>query len=301
MQARLTVRLPEGAAIVRMVPAGESLRIGRSEACDLRVDHPSVSRRHAELRGEDGAWRLLDCASKNGSFVDGARVAGTQPAAVPPTAWLRLGDVYCEFVVLDDDQAAAAEAVRRAQRRAATAHTARIDGAGRIHELLDASLAGVIELAQCERGFVLLRSDGGYTVAASQSLEPSALSGREFSGSVGAVQASMRARRSIIVNDVAGEAWLSSRASVVASRLSALVCMPLLDAEQVLGAIYADRTRPGMPLTTLDQELLEAFSEHAALWIAARRASEGLLLEDGARGARGAWEQVLAAHRAEGM
>ena len=39
---------------------------------------------------------------------------------------------------------------------------------------------------------------------------------------------------------------------------------------------FADRTREGPPVTTLDLELLEAFAEHVALWISARRASDAL-------------------------
>lgn len=51
-----------------------SLTIGRSRECDLALDDPSVSRRHAELRVEGGAWVLTDLRSTNGTFVNGKRV-----------------------------------------------------------------------------------------------------------------------------------------------------------------------------------------------------------------------------------
>ena len=95
--------------------------------------------------------------------------------------------------------------------------------------------------------------------------------------------------------DIGSEPWLASRESVVAGGLQTLVCLPLLDGGQAFGAIYADRTRPGPPVTTLDLELLEAFSEHAALWIAARRATAAL--ERAAEAAP--WEAILAAHAGE--
>jgi pSer/pThr/pTyr-binding forkhead associated (FHA) protein len=53
--------------------------IGRHPLSDLRFDpyHDlDVSTRHAELRGIDGVWTLLDQQSTNGTFVNGARVAG---------------------------------------------------------------------------------------------------------------------------------------------------------------------------------------------------------------------------------
>jgi hypothetical protein len=50
-------------------------RIGRSVAADIRLDHPSVSRRHALLISEPGAsLRVLDDRSLNGVFVNGDSV-----------------------------------------------------------------------------------------------------------------------------------------------------------------------------------------------------------------------------------
>ena len=49
-------------------------RIGRSLAADVRLDDPTISRRHALIvRGPDGV-RVLDDRSLNGVFVNGARV-----------------------------------------------------------------------------------------------------------------------------------------------------------------------------------------------------------------------------------
>ncbi len=49
-------------------------RIGRSLAADVRLDDPTISRRHALIvRGPDGA-RLLDDRSLNGVFVNDERV-----------------------------------------------------------------------------------------------------------------------------------------------------------------------------------------------------------------------------------
>ena len=49
-------------------------RIGRSLAADVRLDDPTISRRHAlVVRGPDGV-RVLDDRSLNGVFVNGERV-----------------------------------------------------------------------------------------------------------------------------------------------------------------------------------------------------------------------------------
>lgn len=53
-------------------------RIGRSATADLRLDDPTVSRRHAlVVRTEEGDLRALDDRSLNGLFVNGQRVEWT--------------------------------------------------------------------------------------------------------------------------------------------------------------------------------------------------------------------------------
>jgi hypothetical protein len=50
-------------------------RIGRSVSADLRLDDPSVSRRHALIVSEPGeALRVLDDRSLNGVYINGDEV-----------------------------------------------------------------------------------------------------------------------------------------------------------------------------------------------------------------------------------
>lgn len=60
-------------AVVRLEPGWS--RIGRSGAADVRLDHATVSRRHALIvLTESGKLRALDDRSLNGLFVNGKRV-----------------------------------------------------------------------------------------------------------------------------------------------------------------------------------------------------------------------------------
>ena len=58
----------------RTVLSGSRLVIGRSRDCDVTVEDPNVSRRHAELRNQDGHWVVADLGSTNGVKVNGHRV-----------------------------------------------------------------------------------------------------------------------------------------------------------------------------------------------------------------------------------
>lgn len=280
MQARLIAYVPEGAAIARIVAPGSRLRIGRGEDCDLCIPHGSISRRHAELRATpEGGWRLVDLDSKNGTFVNGARIG---EETIAGGAWLRFGDVHCEFATLDS-QAAEAQVRRwRDRRTQATALTARIDALGqpdaavpgRSQALLDHSLRAVVELAQCSRGFVLVVENGRYRVAAQLVLDPALAAPDGFGGSHAAVARALNTREPVVFNDIGQAAWLADRQSVASAGLRTLVALPLLDGQRALGVIYADRREAGAPLTTLDVELLQAFAERCALWIAAQREAD---------------------------
>ena len=48
--------------------------LGRSASCDVRLDDPNVSRRHAELRQQGTSYWIVDLDSTNGVEVNGARV-----------------------------------------------------------------------------------------------------------------------------------------------------------------------------------------------------------------------------------
>ena len=49
--------------------------LGRSRECDIQVEDPNVSRRHAELRQEGATYWIVDLDSTNGVEVNGRRVS----------------------------------------------------------------------------------------------------------------------------------------------------------------------------------------------------------------------------------
>ena len=48
--------------------------LGRSRDCDVVLDDPNVSRRHAELRREGDGWVIADLGSTNGVKLNGRQV-----------------------------------------------------------------------------------------------------------------------------------------------------------------------------------------------------------------------------------
>jgi DNA segregation ATPase FtsK/SpoIIIE, S-DNA-T family len=109
--------LPAGPALVVVagpdagrtlpLPPGESV-LGRDAGCELVLDDPSLSGRHAALHlGTDGLV-VRDLGSRNGTWVEGAAVTGA--TVLQPGATLRLGATLLRAVaVLPDDRTPGAD------------------------------------------------------------------------------------------------------------------------------------------------------------------------------------------------
>ena len=78
----------------RSVLTGSRVLIGRSRDCDITLEDPNSSRRHAELRNEDGSWIVTDLGSTNGVKVNGRRV---QEAVLQPGDELAFGLARLRF------------------------------------------------------------------------------------------------------------------------------------------------------------------------------------------------------------
>src|SRR5512138_468829 len=69
----IRVRVEDSAGKARVLEFREAFVIGRSDDCGVAIVDEFVSRRHAEVRYEDGAWQIRDLGSRNGIFVDAVR------------------------------------------------------------------------------------------------------------------------------------------------------------------------------------------------------------------------------------
>ena len=75
-----------GAMLTRPLPAEGELLLGRDPECDLKLDHPRISRRHARLLVAGGDVHIEDLGSTNGLKIAGAQFE--RGASVP----LHVGD-----------------------------------------------------------------------------------------------------------------------------------------------------------------------------------------------------------------
>jgi hypothetical protein len=83
LSSRLRARADDAVQPLPLLPLDWSgstthLLVGRGSWCDLVIGGETVSRRHAELFFREGSWVLVDLDSKNGTYLNGARVQRSQ-------------------------------------------------------------------------------------------------------------------------------------------------------------------------------------------------------------------------------
>lgn len=72
--------------------------IGRAKSCDIRIDHPAVSRNHATLsRDVSGQWTLADLNSSNGIFINGKKLKSGRKIKIKPGDLIGMGP--CEITL----------------------------------------------------------------------------------------------------------------------------------------------------------------------------------------------------------
>jgi pSer/pThr/pTyr-binding forkhead associated (FHA) protein len=71
-----------------------TVTIGRSRECDISIPDPNVSRRHAEIKQEEGGYFIVDLGSTNGTALNGKRVTR---ARLEPKDRIVLGETEVVF------------------------------------------------------------------------------------------------------------------------------------------------------------------------------------------------------------
>lgn len=279
------------------LPDHEPQLIGRSSEA-LPLMDTTVSRRHAELTPDDGAWYIRDLESQNGTYVNGVKIA--ERLRLRPGDQVRTGSTLFVFGqtetkdpevirVLRTDQidssiertmSSNADSVLMSEpepRAAAVDHLRVIYRLTTIttqvtdrQELLRQVMEVIFSEFKPERGFIVLLGDD-------ESLAPTvvkyATAPRDFD------DAKIHVSRTILQHVVGkGEGVLSSNAmtdprfakgdSVQRGHIRSAVCSPIKFRDKVYGAIYVDSSIANYTFTAEQLALLNAIGQHAGLALA---------------------------------
>jgi len=129
--------------------------IGRTGANELPLPDTRISRRHARIVLEGGAYIIEDLQSSHGVFVNGTRVERQQLAAADRIDF-GFADSY-QLVFRLDEGALEAGAGGLARLRATLELARAMQAALSTDDVLDMVVRAALEVTGCERGFLLLR------------------------------------------------------------------------------------------------------------------------------------------------
>jgi len=110
------VEVGTAAGTTRIPLMSEQITIGRAAENDVVLaDDVACSRVHATLRRVDVGWVVEDLGSRNGTYVNGARLAA--PAVLGPKDIVHLGSATLRLATLPDDGMTAEEPEQARRRR----------------------------------------------------------------------------------------------------------------------------------------------------------------------------------------
>ena len=136
------------------IPLGGTVTIGRAEGNDIRIEDPSISRRHArilvEWDGDERRTLIEDAGSSYGTRVDGEPVESARP--LRPGAQIRLGESELRMIERDEEAPGAAAPKTVHMAAASTGVLQRADPASSSDELRPRARGGLAIKRLSERG-----------------------------------------------------------------------------------------------------------------------------------------------------
>ena len=72
---KLTLITKKDSKDIKQLELGKSYVIGRTDESDIKLENEYVSKTHAEIFSEKGAFWIKDLGSKNGIFIDSKKVS----------------------------------------------------------------------------------------------------------------------------------------------------------------------------------------------------------------------------------
>ena len=274
--------------------------IGKALGNDVAVSGNGVTDHHAQIvfDGRDFIVEEIDKAgdiSINGKKKRRARLVHGDR--------LQLGSVELAFSMFSEQPPASKsdrEADNGAEPRAGQSVPSELAGVHRlfafseklmgrrtVDEILEAMLDDVIELTSADKGFLLLlegseaatdtapdagkagaprrEGDRKVVVRASRNVRKEAITDAHGAISDSIVQQVVEHGRAVIVSDALSDTTFGRSESVIAMKLSSVMCAPLMSQGQVIGALYVGNDKIKHLFDRTQLELLSIFASQASL------------------------------------
>jgi serine phosphatase RsbU (regulator of sigma subunit) len=274
-----TLVILQGQNAGKRFPLGqERAVIGRAPDVAIHLPSHVVSRHHAGVWFEDGAFFIEDLGSSNGTLVNGWRIDG--PTRLADGDQVALSDHVLGFQSEAEDQGGAAAILEQIDARVSNAAlfaenpekklqtvlllAQNLGQALELEPLLDRLLQNLLQLFPlADRGLIVL-CEGSRLVVRAQRTRRGGSADYSYSRTV--IRQALDAGRGILSEDVHKDEQFTGSSTLAAFDAKSLLCVPLIGHDaRPLGAIQLDCQRAGQAFNAEHLRLLTTVSLLAAV------------------------------------
>ncbi len=293
---RFVIEDPRGAR--RTLDFDAEIVIGRHPRSDLVLADPLVSRRHARVFPENGAWILEDLDSANGTFVNDRRI---QRHALADGDRVRIGRTHLQFaaqseeerllssvrLLADEEPPEFQESLEAEQAslfapeaevvdisalrtdyeklRLGFALVERLSGRRELPEMLGEAAETLRKIFDADHCAILLAEGKARLVPRALAVRPGAKDELTVSQSV--MREVLRTRNAVLLADAASDDRFREASSIVMQGMRSIMCAPILADGRPIGAVHLDSRRGVGAFTKRDLDLLAGIARHLALLV----------------------------------
>ncbi|MGD9722572.1 MAG: SpoIIE family protein phosphatase [Pirellulales bacterium] len=281
--------------------------LGRHPDCDIVLDAASVSRQHAQILRENGAYYIEDLHSRNGTFVNGQLIRGRQ--ALQDGDRLKICDLSLAFyskqpsdrlpggidlsgsslaLMVDDGPVIGTSTVMSKLDMNPSRSSVRLEvnPEVKLRAMIEIShsLAKVVSLdevlvklldslfkifAQADRGFVILRTGPDNVLVPRAVKHRRADMEDQVRISRTIVKQVMESQEAILSADAANDSRFDTSQSIADLRIRSMMCAPLVDNDgNSLGVLQVDTGDQRQRFQKDDLDVLASIASQAAIAVA---------------------------------
>jgi GAF domain-containing protein len=235
--------------------------LGRGAENDIVVTSSSVSRHHAKIEYQQDTWHVVDCGSTNGIRFNLQKVASLPLAQ---TCQFYLGDVSVVFEEIQQSSLIAEQNHDQWRTDVCIELSESLNNA-KSDASLSKLLSAAVDLTKMQRGMLLVgQSADSLRIKLAVGAMENELTIDEFSGSVGAIEQAARKKTAIMSMDTSSHQFFAKRETIQLKQIAALVCIPIIESDELLGVLYTDSQEIGKLLKPIDIDILGRIAGHLA-------------------------------------
>jgi len=213
--------------------------IGSAPENDIVLPDPLVAEAFCHIHFDGQTYNLTTLGRKAEVVVNGKK---RKRHRLSHDDRLVIGSVQLRFSLIDeeapvDDEAAPTFADIDAYQKLYE-FSARLMEKHDLDQLLDSLMDAVIEISNADKGFLILMDGDRLDVKVARNLKKENIADAVAQLSDSIIEKVVRTRRPVIVSDAMNDDEFQGSQSIMRLKLSSVICCPLLDKGNLLGAIY---------------------------------------------------------------